>query len=69
MPDHLDLGPHRLRLGGVTHVMGVINLSPDSKNTHTVARSVAAPTELPVGVVTAFVGVPFFVWLLRRSSA
>jgi dihydropteroate synthase len=29
-----------LRLGGVTHVMGVINLSPDSKNTHTVARSV-----------------------------
>lgn len=27
-------------LGGVTHVMGVINLSPDSKNTHTVARSV-----------------------------
>jgi dihydropteroate synthase len=40
VPDHLELGPHRLRLGGVTHVMGVINLSPDSKNTHTVARSV-----------------------------
>jgi iron complex transport system permease protein len=35
----------------------------------TVARVVAAPTELPVGVVTAFVGVPFFVWLLRRSAA
>jgi iron complex transport system permease protein len=33
------------------------------------ARSVAAPTELPVGVVTAFVGVPFFVWLLRRRAA
>lgn len=39
MPDHIDLGAHRLPLGGVTHVMGVINLSPDSKNTHTVARS------------------------------
>lgn len=41
MPDrHLQLGDHRLTLGGVTHVMGVINVSPDSKNTHTVARSV-----------------------------
>lgn len=40
MRDTLELGEHRLRLGGVTHVMGVINLSPDSKNTHTVARSV-----------------------------
>lgn len=36
----LDLGEHRLPLGGVTHVMGVINVSPDSKNTHTIARSV-----------------------------
>jgi iron complex transport system permease protein len=27
------------------------------------------PGELPVGVVTAFVGVPFFVWLLRRRPA
>jgi iron complex transport system permease protein len=33
------------------------------------ARVAAAPTELPVGVVTAFVGVPFFVWLLRRRTA
>lgn len=32
------------------------------------ARTAAAPTELPVGVVTAFVGVPFFVWLLRRGG-
>ena len=34
----------------------------------TAARTVAAPTELPVGVVTAFVGVPFFVYLLRRRG-
>ncbi|MEX2584098.1 MAG: iron ABC transporter permease [Gemmatimonadota bacterium] len=33
-----------------------------------IARIAAAPTELPVGVVTAFVGVPFFVWLLRRRA-
>jgi iron complex transport system permease protein len=32
------------------------------------ARTVTAPTELPIGVVTAFVGVPVFVWLLRRSD-
>jgi iron complex transport system permease protein len=32
------------------------------------ARTATAPTELPVGVVTAFVGVPFFIWLLRRKG-
>ncbi|CAN5431937.1 iron ABC transporter permease [soil metagenome] len=35
----------------------------------TLARVAAAPAELPVGVVTAFVGVPVFVWLLRRRVA
>ncbi|HEX3160105.1 MAG TPA: iron ABC transporter permease [Gemmatimonadaceae bacterium] len=34
-----------------------------------IARTVAAPAELPLGVVTAFVGVPFFAWLLRRRPA
>lgn len=33
------------------------------------SRVAAAPTELPVGVVTAFVGVPFFVWLLRARPS
>jgi len=32
-----------------------------------VARRALAPVELPVGVVTAVLGVPFFVALLRRS--
>ena len=31
------------------------------------ARTLIAPAEVPVGVVTAFVGVPFFLLLLRRS--
>ena len=31
-----------------------------------VARTVVSPAELPVGVVTAFCGAPFFLYLLRR---
>jgi iron complex transport system permease protein len=30
------------------------------------ARSVLSPSEVPVGVVTALCGAPFFLWLLRR---
>jgi iron complex transport system permease protein len=32
-----------------------------------VARTALAPTEIPIGVITAFVGVPLFLVLLRRS--
>nr|WP_305123548.1 iron ABC transporter permease [Roseomonas sp. GC11] len=32
------------------------------------ARSLAAPAELPIGVVTALLGAPFFLWLLRRGG-
>lgn len=32
-----------------------------------VARTAIAPEELPLGVVTALVGAPFFLWLLRRA--
>ncbi len=31
------------------------------------ARTVLAPQVLPVGIVTALAGVPFFLWVLRRS--
>ncbi|MFJ6896248.1 FecCD family ABC transporter permease [Streptomyces hokutonensis] len=31
------------------------------------ARTVAAPAELPLGVLTALLGSPFFFWLLRRT--
>lgn len=31
----------------------------------TVARTILAPTEVPVGVITAMLGGPFFIWLLR----
>lgn len=32
------------------------------------ARTVAAPTEIPIGIVTAVVGAPFFLWLMRRGQ-
>jgi iron complex transport system permease protein len=34
----------------------------------TVARTVGAPQEIPVGVVTAMVGAPFFFWLLHHRK-
>jgi len=34
----------------------------------TAARTLLAPTEIPIGVVTAFLGAPFFAYLLRRRS-
>ena len=33
----------------------------------TAARTVLSPSELPVGVITALVGGPVFVWMLRRQ--
>ncbi len=32
------------------------------------ARTWVAPEELPIGIVTALCGGPFFIWLLRRTS-
>ena len=32
------------------------------------ARTVMAPVELPVGVITALIGGPFFLWLLIRGT-
>ncbi|MEU6038617.1 iron ABC transporter permease [Actinomadura sp. NPDC047616] len=32
------------------------------------ARTVDRPDELPVGVITTVLGVPFFLWLLRRGT-
>jgi iron complex transport system permease protein len=34
-----------------------------------VARTVVSPAELPIGVVTALVGSPVFVWILRSTAA
>ncbi|MBC6992988.1 iron ABC transporter permease [Neolewinella lacunae] len=33
----------------------------------TLARTIVAPAELPIGILTALVGAPFFLWLLLRE--
>jgi len=33
----------------------------------TLARTLLAPSEIPIGVLTALLGAPFFLVLLRRS--
>jgi iron complex transport system permease protein len=33
-----------------------------------ISRVVLAPQEIPVGIVTALAGAPFFLWILRRSK-
>ncbi len=55
-PDHRRLLP-LAALGGAAFLMLADLL----------ARTVIAPEELPLGVVTAFVGAPFFLYLLRRA--
>jgi iron complex transport system permease protein len=60
------LGPdHRLLLPAAALVGGTFLAIAD-----TIARSLLAPTELPVGVITALCGGPFFIYLLmsRRKS-
>jgi iron complex transport system permease protein len=32
------------------------------------ARTMLAPTEVPIGVITAFFGAPFFLYLLRQKK-
>jgi len=33
-----------------------------------IARTALAPTEIPIGVITAICGAPFFLYLLRRKK-
>ncbi len=55
---------HRLVLPGAALLGAALLVLADLA-----ARSLAAPAELPVGVVTALLGAPFFLWLLRRRAA
>lgn len=63
--------PHVVRIvGGVRHsvvVPGAALLGATLMvAADTAARTVAAPAEVPVGIITAMVGAPAFAWLLRR---
>lgn len=54
-PDHRVLLPASALAGATLLVVA-----------DTLARVVLAPTELPVGIITAIIGVPFFISLLRQ---
>lgn len=60
----LLLGPDHVRLLPVVALGGAIFLVI----TDTLARTLFAPTELPVGVLMVFLGGPFFLYLLRKSK-
>ena len=57
-PGHRRMLPIAL-LGGAA-LMGIADL---------LSRTMVAPAEVPVGVVTTFVGAPLFVYLLRRRRS
>ena len=54
-PDHRRLLPATVLFGGAFLVV-----------CDTIARTAFAPTELPVGIFTSFLGGPFFLWLLLK---
>ncbi len=55
---------HRVVLPGSVLLGGALLVFAD-----TLARTLLAPLQLPVGVLTALLGVPIFLWLLRRTTA
>lgn len=56
-PDHRRLVPATAAGGALLLVLA-----------DTAARTCAAPGEIPVGILTAVVGAPVFLWLLRRKG-
>lgn len=59
----LSIGPdYRTLLPGSAVLGAILLLLADL-----VARTIVAPAELPIGIVTALVGAPFFIWLLLRN--
>ncbi|HSW57283.1 MAG TPA: iron ABC transporter permease [Dehalococcoidales bacterium] len=56
-PDHRSLLPLSALAGACLLILA-----------DTVSRTLIPPQEIPVGVITAFLGAPFFVYLLRRKK-
>lgn len=60
----LSLGPdHRYLLPGSMLLGAGLLLAADL-----LARTLVAPAELPIGIITALIGGPFFLWLLLRRQ-
>ena len=56
-PDHRTLLPLAALSGAILLILA-----------DTASRTLFPPTEIPVGVITAFLGAPFFLFLLRRKK-
>ncbi|MFJ6609224.1 FecCD family ABC transporter permease [Streptomyces sp. NPDC091289] len=61
----LVVGPDHRRLLPIAMLVGAIYLVV----VDVLCRVLVRPEELPVGIVTAVLGAPVFLWLLRRSEA
>jgi iron complex transport system permease protein len=59
----LTLGPDHRRLIPASALLGATLLL----GADTLARTVVAPAEMPVGILTSLIGGPFFLWLLIRQ--
>ncbi|MBB4188281.1 iron complex transport system permease protein [Sinorhizobium terangae] len=57
-PDHRYLLPASALLGGTMLIFADM-----------LARTIVSPGELPIGIITAFVGAPFFLWVLLRGRS
>ncbi len=57
-PDHRFLLPASVLLGGS------LLLAADM-----IARTIVAPAELPIGILTALIGAPFFLWILFKGRS
>jgi len=56
-------GPNHVRLLPLSALLGAaLLLGADM-----LARTLLAPAEMPVGIITALMGAPFFIWLLVKS--
>ncbi len=55
-PDHRSLLPNAALLGAIVLLLADL-----------LSRVVIAPAELPIGIVTAMLGGPFFLWILLRN--
>jgi iron complex transport system permease protein len=57
-PDHRYLLPASALLGGTLLIFADM-----------IARTIVPPAELPIGIITAFAGAPFFLWILLRGRS
>lgn len=55
-PDHRYLLPASALLGGTLLILADV-----------LARTIVVPAEMPIGIITAAVGAPFFLWILLRN--